>query len=102
RHADRRLGARGFASVAEGKAPMTTAPGLRYEPGVISFHPFASAHFILDQSVLTVTLGCGEKRRATTTWAVVKPPEGAVVIDTGIHPGAIDDADAAWGTGEER
>ena len=68
----------------------------------IWFHPFASAHFILDQSVLTVTLGCGDKVKATTTWSVVKHPEGAVVIDTGIHPGAIDDADAAWGTGEER
>jgi glyoxylase-like metal-dependent hydrolase (beta-lactamase superfamily II) len=68
----------------------------------VVFHPFNSCHFVLDQSVLTVTLGCGTKVKATTTWSVVRHPEGVVVIDTGVAKAAIDDADSSWGTSEER
>jgi glyoxylase-like metal-dependent hydrolase (beta-lactamase superfamily II) len=56
----------------------------------------------LDQSVLTVTLGCGEKVKATTTWSVIKHPEGTVVVDTGISKLAIEDVAESWGTAEER
>ena len=68
----------------------------------IAFHPFNSCFFVLDQSVLTVMIDCGEKRKCTTTWAVVKHPEGAVVVDTGVDPGAIEDVEGAWGSQEDR
>src|SRR5437762_8844582 len=68
----------------------------------LAFHPFNSCFFVLDQSVLTVTLGCGEKRKCTTTWAVIEHPEGAVVIDTGVDKGAIDDVEGTWGAQEDR
>src|SRR5262245_38004035 len=68
----------------------------------LRFHPFNSAHFVLDRSVITSTIGCGEKVRATTTWSVLVHPDGVVVFDTGIHESAIDDVAAEWGTAAER
>ncbi|MEI8262001.1 MAG: N-acyl homoserine lactonase family protein [Actinomycetes bacterium] len=68
----------------------------------LEFHPFLSAEFVLDQSVMTVGVGCGVTTRITVTWSVVKHPEGVVLIDTGMCKEVITDADSAWGTGEER
>lgn len=70
--------------------------------GEIAFHPFNSCDFILDRSVLTATLHCGEKVRCVTTWSVVRHPEGIVVIDTGVHDSAISDVGEAWGSADER
>ncbi|MFL5846413.1 MAG: N-acyl homoserine lactonase family protein [Solirubrobacteraceae bacterium] len=68
----------------------------------MAFHPFNSANFILDRSIITCGIGCGERIKVTATWSVVRHPEGIVVIDTGLNSGVISDADEAWGTGEER
>lgn len=68
----------------------------------ITFHPFNSANFILDQSILTVGQGCGQRVKATATFGVVRHPEGIVVVDTGLNAGIVEDAAAAWGTGEDR
>jgi glyoxylase-like metal-dependent hydrolase (beta-lactamase superfamily II) len=68
----------------------------------ISFQPFAGAHFILDQSVLTATLGCGTNVKATTTWSLIKHPEGNVVVDTAITKTVLQDVGANWGGAEER
>jgi glyoxylase-like metal-dependent hydrolase (beta-lactamase superfamily II) len=68
----------------------------------ISFHPFNSANFILDQSILTVGQGCGQSVKATATWGVIRHPEGIVVVDTGLNSGIVEDAAANWGTGEDR
>ncbi len=49
----------------------------------LSWHPFNSCNFILDRSVLTVTVECGTPVLCTTTWSVLEHPEGIVVFDTG-------------------
>ncbi|MCY4086225.1 MAG: N-acyl homoserine lactonase family protein [Actinomycetia bacterium] len=68
----------------------------------LTFYPFNSCHFVLDRSVLTVTLGCGEFVKSTTTWGVIVHPDGVVVVDTGVHASAIGDAPETWGTAEDR
>ena len=70
--------------------------------GELTFTPFNSCHFILDRSVLTVTLGCGQPEKATTTWSVITHPDGIVVVDTGVHDSAVADASKAWGDADER
>jgi glyoxylase-like metal-dependent hydrolase (beta-lactamase superfamily II) len=68
----------------------------------LTFHPFNSANFWLDQSIITNGQGCGTRIKVTTTWSVIRHPEGIVVVDTGLNAGVIQDAAAAWGTGEDR
>src|ERR1700761_2878017 len=68
----------------------------------LKFHPFNSANFWLDRSIITAGVGCGERLKITVTWSVIRHPEGIVVVDTGLNAGVVSDAAAAWGTGEER
>lgn len=68
----------------------------------IAWHPMNSCNFILDKSVLTVMVDCGQKEKCTTTWSVLEHPEGLVVFDTGVNKAAITDADEAWGKVEDR
>jgi N-acyl homoserine lactone hydrolase len=68
----------------------------------LKFHPFNSANFWLDQSIITAGVGCGERIMVTVTWSVIKHPDGIVVVDTGVNSGVVEDAAAAWGTGEDR
>jgi N-acyl homoserine lactone hydrolase len=68
----------------------------------MTFHPFQSASFWVDQAVITCGVGAGEQIKITTTWSVIRHPEGIVLVDTGLHSGIVSDAAANWGTGEDR
>jgi len=61
-----------------------------------------SAYFDVDQSVLTVGAGMGEIVRITTTFALLRHPEGNVLIDTGLSKENISASEEVWGTSENR
>ncbi len=53
------------------------------------FYVFNSAHYLVNQCLMTANMGCGSTVNITTTWSVLVHPEGTVLFDTGVIKSAV-------------
>lgn len=58
-------------------------------PTSVRLYVFNSAHYLVNQCLMTANTGCGSKVNITTTWSVLVHPEGAVLFDTGVSKSAV-------------